>query len=59
MPTKGLALTKCALNRTYFNTLEQQLNLEDELQTQAGKTHDYNEGVQAFLEKRRPSFKGE
>lgn len=59
MPTKGLALTKCALNRTYFNTLEQQLNLEDELQTQAGKTYDYNEGVQAFLEKRKPTFKGE
>lgn len=59
MPTKGLALTKCALNRTYFNTLEQQLNLEDELQSQAGKTHDYNEGVQAFLEKRKPTFKGE
>ena len=58
MPTKGLALTKCALNRTYINNLDQQLDLEDELQTQAGKTYDYNEGVQAFIEKRKPVFKG-
>lgn len=58
MPTKGLALTKCALNRTYINNLDQQLAFEDELQTQAGQTHDYNEGVQAFLEKRSPNFKG-
>lgn len=59
MPTKGLALTKSALNRTYFNTLDEQLTLEDELQTQAGKTYDYEEGVNAFLEKRKPVFKGE
>jgi 2-(1,2-epoxy-1,2-dihydrophenyl)acetyl-CoA isomerase len=59
MPTKALSLTKCALNRTYMNNLDEQLALEDELQSQAGKTHDYEEGVSAFLEKRKPQFKGE
>ena len=58
MPTKGLGLSKRALNRSLTNNLEEQLKLEDELQTEAGKSHDYNEGVQAFLEKRKPEFKG-
>lgn len=58
MPTKGIGLTKRALNNSFNNTLEQQLKLEDELQTAAGKTYDYNEGVNAFLEKRKPKFKG-
>jgi 2-(1,2-epoxy-1,2-dihydrophenyl)acetyl-CoA isomerase len=59
MPTKGLALTKAALNKSYVNDLQQQLDLEEALQTRAGKTNDFNEGVQAFLEKRAPNFKGE
>lgn len=59
MPTKGLGLTKRALNESYNNNLEQQLALEGELQTIAGKTYDYNEGVTAFLEKRKPVFKGQ
>lgn len=59
MPTKGLALTKAALNKAYTNDLQKQLNLEEALQVRASKTHDFNEGVQAFLEKRAPEFKGE
>jgi 2-(1,2-epoxy-1,2-dihydrophenyl)acetyl-CoA isomerase len=58
MPTKGLALTKQALNASFTNTYDAQLALEDVLQQQAAQTQDYNEGVQAFLEKRLPNFKG-
>lgn len=58
MPTEGLALTKAALNLSHHNDLNTQLELEDQLQTRAGKTHDYQEGVNAFLEKRLPQFKG-
>ena len=59
MPTKGLGLTKRALNESYKNSLNQQLALEDKLQTIAGHSYDYQEGVNAFLEKRKPLFKGE
>jgi len=59
LPTIGLGLTKRALNKSLTNDLTAQLALEDELQTAAGKTYDYNEGVAAFLEKRKPNFKGE
>ena len=59
LPTIGLGLTKRALNKSMTNDLTSQLALEDELQTAAGKTYDYNEGVTAFLEKRKPNFKGE
>jgi len=58
-PTKGLALTKQALNSSFNNSLQQQLQTEDKLQFTAAQTHDYNEGVQAFLEKRNPNFTGE
>jgi 2-(1,2-epoxy-1,2-dihydrophenyl)acetyl-CoA isomerase len=59
MPTQGLALTKKALNQSMENDLEKQLLTEDALQRQAAQTKDYNEGVTAFIEKRKPIFKGE
>lgn len=59
MPTKGLAYTKHALNHSFTNNWEEQLLLEDEFQQKAAHTHDYNEGITAFLQKRTANFKGE
>ena len=58
MPTRGFALYKKAMNQTFSGTLEQQLELEAELQAEAGKSNDFHEGVNAFLEKRPPEFRG-
>ncbi len=59
MPTRGLGLTKKALNVSLINDLQKQLAVEEEMQTEAGQTYDFREGVNAFLEKRKPVFKGE
>jgi 2-(1,2-epoxy-1,2-dihydrophenyl)acetyl-CoA isomerase len=58
MPTFGLGLTKKAINASFDNTLDEQLDLEEELQFQAGQSHDFKEGTAAFLEKRKPKFTG-
>jgi 2-(1,2-epoxy-1,2-dihydrophenyl)acetyl-CoA isomerase len=59
MPTLGLAYIKQVLNQSMTNNLEQQLSLEDQYQQKAAATHDFTEGVQAFLEKRPANYKGE
>lgn len=59
MPTMGIGYTKRLLNESMFNTLEKQLDNEGVMQVKASKTSDYNEGVNAFLEKRKPVFTGE
>lgn len=57
-PTRAFGLTKRALNASLGNSLEEQLTLEAALQAEAGATHDFNEGVRAFMQKRPPVFEG-
>ena len=58
MPTRALSLTKQALNKSFSQTLEQQLGTEDVLQQKAAVTNDFKEGLEAFLEKRQAKFSG-
>jgi 2-(1,2-epoxy-1,2-dihydrophenyl)acetyl-CoA isomerase len=58
MPTRALGLAKRAFNAGLDNDLAAQLALEEELQREAGRTEDYAEGVRAFIEKRKPVFRG-
>jgi 2-(1,2-epoxy-1,2-dihydrophenyl)acetyl-CoA isomerase len=58
MPTKALGMTKRLLNQSMSNSLQSQLGIESKLQIEAAQSEDYAEGVAAFVEKRRPDFKG-
>jgi 2-(1,2-epoxy-1,2-dihydrophenyl)acetyl-CoA isomerase len=59
LPTKALVATRQVLRAAASNPLDAQLNLERDTQSALGRTHDYIEGVTAFLQKRPPAFKGE
>jgi 2-(1,2-epoxy-1,2-dihydrophenyl)acetyl-CoA isomerase len=58
-PTRGFGLTKQAFNESLINDLDTQLDLEADLQAEAGRTSDFAEGVAAFRAKRPPVFRGQ
>lgn len=57
--TRGFGLTKRAMNQSFTNSLDAQLEVEAQGMQEAGRTADYEEGVRAFLEKRTPVYRGE
>lgn len=58
-PYKSFSASKRLINRVLYHDLEEFLDYESAMQGALGKTYDFKEGIKAFLEKRKPQFKGE